>query len=158
MAKLKGAAKAAFLRRINKGRVKAGLKKIGSKAKSGLKRGTRGAKSVTKRRKANKPSRRRSNVPKKKGRGKRREGKAVKIAKRAGIGALLGLATWAVSKLVTNNDEISNTASDVAASFQGPEGVLTTVAIRKILPMVTNGANIQNIFNRGGSQQMATRV
>jgi len=36
--KLKGAAKAAFLARMNKGRIKAGLKKIGSTAKSVTKR------------------------------------------------------------------------------------------------------------------------
>ncbi len=38
MAKLKGAAKAAFLARMNKGRAAAGLKRIGSKAKSLTKR------------------------------------------------------------------------------------------------------------------------
>jgi len=46
MAKLKGAAKAKFLARMNKGRIKAGLKRIGSKTKAAVKRRT------TKKRKA----------------------------------------------------------------------------------------------------------
>lgn len=97
----------------------------------------------TPKRKSNKRKTTKRTMPKGKRRAGKREGKAVKIAKRAGIGALVGLAAWAVSKLITKNiqgsDEISNTVSDIAASFQGPEGVLTTVGIRKLIPMVVSG-------------------
>jgi len=48
MAKLKGAAKAKFLARMNKGRVKAGLKRIGSKAKKAVKRRTTKSRKTTK--------------------------------------------------------------------------------------------------------------
>ena len=49
MVKLKGAAKAAFLRRINKGRVKKGLKKIASKTKSVSRKATATIKRPSKR-------------------------------------------------------------------------------------------------------------
>jgi len=151
MAKLTGAAKTAFLKRINKGRAKAGLKRIKSKFS---RKSSKKAPSVRRKpSKVNKKRTTKNSVAKKKGGGKKRESKGMRIAKRAGFGALLGLAGWAVSRLVGVDEELSGTVGDVAASFQGPEGVITAVVARKVLPMVAQGNGFLQNVSFGGSQQ-----
>jgi len=122
MAKLKGAAKAAFLKRINKGRVKAGLKKIGSKTKSVSRKATARIK---------KPKRRNNNVargalPK---RPRRRDTikslydkKSMKqIAIKTVIGLGLGITIKLVGMFSRNRTAaiITNRAAPVVAAYAG---------------------------------------
>jgi len=122
LVKLKGAAKAAFLRRINKGRVKAGLKRIGSKTKSVSRKVTRKVKT---------PKRRTNNVargalPK---RSRRRDSlkmlydkKNIKqIAIKTALGAGVGIAIKVIGMFSRNRTAmiISNRAAPTVAAYLG---------------------------------------
>jgi len=127
MVKLKGAAKAAFLRRINKGRAKKGLKAIRSKSKS-VARSVKRSVSKVKR-----PKRRMNNVargalPK---RSRRRDTIkalydkktikqiAVKTALGAGLG--IGIAVKVIGMFSRNNTAliVANRAAPVVAAYAG---------------------------------------
>lgn len=125
MAKLKGAAKAAFLRRINKGRAKKGLKAIRSKSKS-VARSVKRSVSKVKR-----PKRRTNNVargalPK---RSRRRDSlkmlydkKSIKqIAVKTALGAGLGIAVKVIGMFSRNNTAaiVANRAAPVIAAYAG---------------------------------------
>jgi len=97
MAKLTGKAKAAFLARMNKGRIKAGLKKIGSKATKKVRKAiVKHTKSVKKHRNTQhrNTSKRRKTIVAKKGSSKKKSRFAIpSIVKKAAAG--IGLATIA---------------------------------------------------------------
>jgi len=126
MAKLQGAAKVAFLKRINKGRAKAGLKSIRSKSK-GVARRVKSIASKVKR------PRRRSNTVARKGalpkRSTRRDSlkmlydkkNAKQIAIKTVIGLGLGL-TIRILGMVSRNPTavvITNRAAPVVAAYAG---------------------------------------
>jgi len=123
LVKLKGAAKAAFLKRINKGRAKAGLKKISSKTKSVSRKVTSKIKRPKRR---NNPVVRKGALPK---RSRRRDTiKALydkKTLKQIGIKTAIGLGLGITIKLVgmfSRNRSaaiIANRAAPVVAAYAG---------------------------------------
>jgi len=123
MAKLKGAAKAAFLRRINKGRVKAGLKRIGSKTKSVSRKVTS---KVKRPRRNNNNMAKRGALPK---RARRRDTikslydkKSMKqIAVKTAIGLGLGITIKLIGMFSKNNTAllIANRAAPTVAAYAG---------------------------------------
>jgi len=123
MAKLKGKAKAAFLARINRGRVKAGLKRIGSKTKSVSRKVTS---------KVKRPKRRTNNVARKGAlpkRSRRRDSlkmlydkkNAKQIAIKTAIGLGVGLTIKLVGMFSRNNTAliVANRAAPTAAAYLG---------------------------------------
>jgi len=124
MVKLKGAAKAAFLRRINKGRVKKGLKRIASKTKSVSRKVTS---------KVKRPKRRTSNNVARKGalpkRSTRRDSlkmlydkkNAKQIAIKTAIGLGLGITIKLVGMFSRNRTAaiFANRAAPVVAAYAG---------------------------------------
>jgi len=147
MAKLKGAAKAKFLARMNKGRVKAGLKRIGSKTKAAVKRRTpkrrKSAKRKTKTTKSRSSNKR--TVAGKKG-GTKGMTRVKKFLLGLGIGA--GVSTVAG---LTRVREIEGIAPIIdAAVGGGVEAQIGTAIprlIRQVLPRIG--------FNGNGSNGMA---
>jgi len=125
MAKLKGKAKAAFLARINKGRAKAGLKRIASKTKSVSRKVTSKVKRP-KRRTNNSNMARKGALPK---RPRRRDTikslydkKTMKqIAVKTVIGLGLGLTIKLVGMFSKNNTAliIANRAAPTVAAYAG---------------------------------------
>jgi len=152
MAKLQGAAKAAFLKRINKGRVKAGLKKISSKTKSAARKVTRRRKSNKTNRKTNKPKRRNSNVVFKKRRGGRRGSGIMRRLKRVAIGAVLGIAVTAVVARVA--PQFAEPAGQIAAASQGIEGVVGKIAIEQFVPQIRQLLGGAGQANGNGAGEM----
>jgi len=156
LAKLKGAAKAAFLARINKGRAKAGLKRIASKTKTVSRKVTS---------KVKRPKRRMNNVargalPK---RSRRRDTikslydkKTIKqIAIKTALGAGLGVAIKVIGMVSRNRTAaiIANRAAPtVAAYLGGGSGELVYQAADFVITrgsLSTNGGSIG--FQSGGA-------
>jgi len=147
MGKLKGAAKAAFLARINKGRVKAGLKKIHSKTKSTVKRHapkrTKASKKRTTRTKSRSTTKK--TVAKKGTSGMTR---VKKLLLGLGIGA--GFSTIAA---VTRIREIEGVAPIIDAAVGGGVEAQIGTAIPRVIRQlaVRGGFN----FGNGGNGNMA---
>lgn len=115
MAKLQGAAKAAFLARMNKGRVKAGLKRIGSKTKTKVKSAGKRARSSLSRSK-----RSRSNVAMQKTRSRHR--KSGLSVKQGFKGFLAGAGAGELAEefiLLGTNNPIVTIPAKLAASAAG---------------------------------------
>jgi len=157
MVKLKGAAKAAFLRRINKGRVKKGLKKIASKTKSVSRKATARIK---------RPAKRSNNVVRKGAlpkRPRRRDSikslydkKTMKqIAIKTVIGLGLGITIKLAGMFSRNRTAliITNRAAPVVAAYAGGgTGELAYQAADFIITrgsINTNGGSIG--FQSGGA-------
>lgn len=145
MAKLKGAAKQAFLDRINKGRRKAGLKTIKSKTKSVAKKVKSKAKSAVK--KMN-PKKKGSSSNKSKGsnrslgkRGLQAKNVAKKVALGAGIGIIIRLATMFFPQREIR--EVGTRVASIAAATQGPFGEtgyqVADAAVSRLIVFATNG-------------------
>jgi len=156
LAKLKGAAKAAFLRRINAGRAKKGLKRIASKTKTVSRKVTS---------KVKRPKRRTNNVargalPK---RSRRRDTikalydkKTIKqIAIKTALGAGLGVAIKVIGMVSRNRSAAilaNRAAPTVAAYLGGGTGELVYQAADFVITrgsLSTNGGSIG--FQSGGA-------
>lgn len=138
LAKLKGAAKAAFLKRINKGRVKAGLKKIHSKTKQAVKRRTTKRRNPTKK----KTTRRKSSSSSKKTvvnrKGASMKTRLVKFGAGAGIATVIAAIAIALKRT-----EINAAAPILdAAAGTGVEGQIGTAIVRTVMPLITNGLKL----------------
>lgn len=158
MAKLTGIAKTKFLARLNKGRVKAGLKAIKAKGsrilpKTKLKR-KKASRSPIKPRNTNKSPKRRNNVAKRKSSGSRRgrlgnfltRGTVGKVAAGVGAATLIGFAA----------DRFAPSISPIAklgASFLagGPLGALAQFLLQG--GIAGSGLNLGGILGGNGQQQ-----
>jgi len=128
MAKLKGAAKAAFLARMNKGRVKAGLKKIGSKTKAAVKRRTTKSRKAPKKRTTRTKSR---STNKKSMAGKKGTSGMTRLKKfLLGLGIGAGVSTIAA---VTRVREIEGAAPIIDAAVGGGVEAQIGTAIPRII-------------------------
>jgi len=143
--KLTGIAKEKFLARLNKGRVKAGLKRIKSKGskllpKSKLqlvrKRSKSTAKSRSKTRKTFKPAKRSNPVAKKTKRSGSRRSGLMRRLKKAAIGAILGIAVTAIASRFI--PQFSQAAGTIAAATQGVEGVVGKVVLEQAVPQLAS--------------------
>jgi len=157
LVKLQGAAKAAFLRRINKGRAKKGLKRIVSKSKSVSRKVTSKIKRP-KRPKSNNVVRRGA-LPK---RARRRDTikalydkKTLKqIAIKTGLGAGLGIAIKVIGMFSRNRSAaiIANRAAPVVAAYAGGgTGELVYQAADFIITRGSLNVNGQVGFQSGGA-------
>jgi len=161
MVKLKGKAKAAFLARMNKGRIKAGLKKIGSKtAKKVRKAIVKHTKSVKKHRNT---QRIKTSKKKKSSVGKRKIATRVKsgfssITKNKFVrGAVLGLGGAALVVQVTNRfaPQFSGLASPIGAFiFGGPVGLVASVILQGGLQSITSIFGGQQGVDQGMRQSV----
>ncbi len=158
MPKLTGIAKEKFLARLNKGRVKAGLKRIKSKGsklipKTKLKRvlKTR-SKPKSKPRKTFKPRTVQKNVAKKtKRRGSRRSNFMNRI-KKGLFGAIIGIAVSAIAVKVI--PQFAKEAGTIASATQGLEGVVGKVVLEQVLPRF----NLGNILGGNGNGNSVTNT
>jgi len=126
LVKLKGAAKAAFLRRINKGRAKKGLKAIRSKSKSVARSVKRKVSNIKRPARRNNPVARKGAMP---ARSRRRDTiKALydkknlkQIAIKTALGAGLGIAVKVIGMFSRNNTAliVANRAAPVVAAYAG---------------------------------------
>jgi len=135
--KLKGAAKAAFLRRMNKGRVAAGLKKIGSKTKSVIKR--RSTKSKKNKTKSTKRPKSKSNnrKPVAKKNGTKGMTRVKKFILGVGVGALVStIAAFAKQPAIESSGPIID-----AAVGGGVEAQIGTAIPRLIRTFVFANGN-----------------
>ena len=161
LAKLTGIAKEKFLARLNKGRVKAGLKRIKSKGskllpKSNIRRTNKTSKSASKPkskpRKTFKPTRRSNNVAKKtKRRGSRRSNFMNRI-KKGLFGAIIGIAVSAIAVKVI--PQFAKEAGTIASATQGFEGVVGKVVLEQVLPRF----NLGNILGGNGNGNSVTNT
>lgn len=149
MTKLKGAAKAAFLARINKGRVQAGLKKIKSKTKSVIKRHR--PKTKTSKRKTNKtskknPSHNKSVAGNKKG--KSGMSRIKKFLLGLGVGAGVSLAAG-----LARQPAIESSGPIIDAAVGGGVEAQIGTAIPRLIRtfILRNGANGGNGGGVGGA-------
>jgi len=154
MPKLRGAAKAAFLRRINKGRIKAGLKTIKSKTKSVVRKtATRTKRTINKARR--KTRRIVSRKPKKQA--KRKSGNMVSLGKFRtpkilkdvlmgfGAGAVVTFALGLIGQQALGN----NPAVKAVSGF-----VLSGGSIVSAIVALIAGSNVlQGLGGGNGSQQ-----
>jgi len=151
LAKLTGLAKEKFLARLNKGRVKAGLKRIKSKGsklipKTKIKRVLkRRSKPQSKARKTFKPRTVQKNVAKKsKRRGSRRSNLMNRI-KKGLFGAIIGIAVSAIAVKVI--PQFAKEAGTIASATQGFEGVVGKVVLEQVIPRF----NIGQLFGGNGN-------
>jgi len=152
--KLTGVAKAKFLARINKGRVKAGLKKIHSKTKSVKRRLTKSRKSTPGKTKRTKSKNTRNKTVAKKNssrKGTSMKTRLVKFGAGAGIGALIAILATALRR-----QEINATAPIIdAAAGVGVEGQVGTAIMRVGVPLITRAfrgnGNGMNSMGEGGA-------
>lgn len=156
MAKLKGKKKAAFLARINKGRIKKGLKAIKSKTsrKSSKKSGPKRTKSAPQRRKSQPIKRRRNKtktrMAKKRGSSKRSKFGIPSIVKKAAAG--VGLATIAAVVVSQVAPQAAPIVRPIAAfAGGGVVGVFADI-------LLSGGGLLGNLFGGGGSGQMVESV
>jgi len=145
MAKLKGAAKAAFLARMNRGRVKAGLKKIGSKAKKAVKRRTTKSRKTTKR----KTTRTKSRSNTKKSVVSRKGTSGMTRIKKFLLGIGIGAAVSTVAGL-TRVREIESAGPIIDAAVGGGVEAQVGTAIPRLIRLVAGRAG----FNGGGNGRM----
>jgi len=158
LVKLKGAAKAAFLRRINKGRAKAGLKRIASKSKSvsrkvtsKIKRPKRRVNNVVRRGALPKRPRRRDTIK------SLYDKKTLKqIAVKTVIGLGLGITIKLAAMFSRNRSAIiiANRAAPTVAAYAG--GGTGELAFQAADFIITRGSlnvngNIGNGFSSGGA-------
>jgi len=143
--KLTGKKKLEFLKRLNKGRIKAGLKAIKSKGskilpKSQLARTKKDAKSTSKPRskprKTFKPAKRSNPVAKKSKRSGSRRSGLMRRLKKAAIGAILGIAVTAIASRFI--PQFSQAAGTIAAATQGVEGVVGKVVLEQAVPQLAS--------------------
>jgi len=143
--KLTGIAKEKFLARLNKGRVKAGLKRIKAKGsrllpKTKLKQlkksSKRRSKPRSKPRNILKPRKRSNPVAKKTKRSGSRRSKLMSRLKKAAIGAILGIAVTAIASRFI--PQFAQAAGTVAAATQGVEGVLGKVVLEQAVPQIAS--------------------
>jgi len=155
LVKLIGKAKEKFLARLNKGRVKAGLKRIKAKGaklipKTRLKR-NKGFKSPLKPRKANKSPKRSNNVAKKKG---SRRGKAGIQFKKLLLGGVTGIAL----ELLLTRLGATSFATDIGyigASMVGKQsGVIGNALFRQGVSRF--GGSLGFLGNGNGNQQQTS--
>jgi len=145
MAKLKGAAKAKFLARMNKGRVKAGLKKIGSKAKKAVKRRTTKTRKTAKRKTRTTKSR---SSTKKSVAGRKGTSGMTRIKKfLLGIG--IGAAVSTTAQL-TRVREIESVGPIIDAAVGGGVEAQVGTAIPRLIRLVAGRAGL----NGGGNGMM----
>jgi len=136
MAKLKGAAKAKFLARMNKGRVKAGLKKIASKTKGAVKRRTTKSRKAPKKR----TTRTKSRSSNKKTVAKKGTSGMTRIKKfLLGIG--IGAAVSTVAGL-TRVREIESAGPIIDAAVGGGVEAQVGTAIPRLIRLVAGRAGI----------------
>jgi len=152
MVKLTGKAKAAFLKRINKGRIKAGLKTIKSKtqrktSKSAAPKRTKSSKKARKQQRIKTTKKTRKTVAKKGKTRRKIESGFGKITKNKFVrGAVLGLGGAALVVQVTNRfaPQFSSLASPIGAFvFGGPVGLVASVLLQ---------GGLGSIFGFGGQQ------
>jgi len=143
--KLTGKKKLEFLKRLNKGRIKKGLKAIKAKGskilpKSQLARTKKASKSTSKpkskTRNILKPRKRSNPVAKKTKRSGSRRSKLMSRLKKAAIGAILGIAVTAIASRFI--PQFAQAAGTVAAATQGVEGVLGKVVLEQAVPQIAS--------------------
>jgi len=153
--KLKGIAKEKFLARLNKGRIKAGLKRIKSKGskllpKTKIRDAKKRSKSKSKVRKTFKPRTVQKNVAKKtKRRGSRRSNFMNRI-KKGLFGAIIGIAVSAIAVKVI--PQFAKEAGTIASATQGFEGVVGKVVLEQVLPRFNLGGFLGGNGNGNGIQ------
>jgi len=157
MAKLTGIAKTKFLARLNKGRVKAGLKAIKAKGskllpKTKLKRKA-ASRSPIKPRKTNKSPKRRNNVAK--GKSKSRRGRLGNFLTRGTVGKVaagVGAATlvgFAADRFAPNISPIAKLAASFLAG--GPLGAVSQFLLQGGIS--GSGINLGGLLGGNGQQQ-----
>lgn len=147
MAKLKGVAKAAFLARMNKGRIKAGLKKIAAKTKSAVKRRTTKTRKTAKR----KITKRKSNPTTKKSMAGKKGTSGMTRAKKLLLGLGVG-ALFSTIAAVTRIREIEGAAPIIDAAVGGGVEAQIGTAIPRLIRIVAGRVGV----NGGGGNGMAS--
>jgi len=137
MAKLTGKAKAAFLARMNKGRVKAGLKKIASKTKKAVKRRTTKTRKTTKR----KTTRTKSKSSTKKSMVSRKGTSGMTRIKKFLLGIGIGAAVSTVAGL-TRVREIESAGPIIDAAVGGGVEAQVGTAIPRLIRLVAGRAGV----------------
>ncbi len=159
MAKLTGIAKEKFLARLNKGRVKAGLKRIKSKGsklipKTILKKRKRVLKTTSKpKSKVRNTFKRRTvqkNVAKKSKRRGSRRSNFMNRVKKGLFGAIIGIAVTAIASKVI--PQFAKEAGTIASATQGFEGVVGKVVLEQVLPRFNLGGFLGGNGNGNGVQ------
>jgi len=146
MAKLKGVAKAKFLARMNRGRVKAGLKKIASKTKKAVKRRT----TKTKKNKPRKTKTVKSKSTSKKSVAGKKGTSGMTRTKKFLIGLGVGAGVSTVAGL-TRVREIESVGPIVDAVVGGGVEAQIGTAIPRLIRLLAGRVG----FNGGGGNGMA---